>query len=81
MQIKNRQQLLVFGAIAIVALFAADKIIFTPLGSFWTARSKEIKKLLGQEQRSSADIRATFESPVPTAGVPARFGTRDWKVP
>jgi len=44
-QIKNRQQLLVFGAIAIVALFAADKIIFTPLGSFWTARSKEIKKL------------------------------------
>jgi Tfp pilus assembly protein PilO len=44
-QIKNRQQLLVIGAIAIVALFAADKIIFTPLGNFWSARSKEIQKL------------------------------------
>lgn len=45
MQTKNRQQLLVIVAIAIVALFAADKVLLTPLGNWWSARSKEIKKL------------------------------------
>ena len=45
MKIKNRQQLLVLGAVAIVALFAIDKIIVTPLTSLWQARSKEIAQL------------------------------------
>ena len=45
MQIKNRQQILIAGAIAVVVLFAADKIILTPLTSLWSARSKEIKRL------------------------------------
>jgi hypothetical protein len=45
MQIKNRQQMLIIGAIAVVALFAADKILITPLSNLWSARAKEIRKL------------------------------------
>jgi Tfp pilus assembly protein PilO len=45
MQIKNRQQMLIVVAVAIVGLFAADKIVFTPLGHFWSARSDELGKL------------------------------------
>jgi len=60
MQIKNRQQILIAGAVAIVALFAADKILFTPLGHYWSERSAELgklrkdvtagKQLIGREQ-------------------------------
>src|SRR2546423_12677638 len=42
MQIKNRQQLLIMVTIAVVAVFAGDKIIITPLSNLWSARSKEI---------------------------------------
>ena len=45
MKIKNRQQLLMFAAIAVVALFAADKLLLTPLGNLWTERSKGIADL------------------------------------
>ena len=45
MQIKNRQQILIVAAVAIVGLFAADKILFTPLGHVWSARSDELAKL------------------------------------
>ena len=45
MKIKNRQQMLTMGAIALVALFAADKLILTPLGHAWTNRAKRIQKL------------------------------------
>jgi Tfp pilus assembly protein PilO len=45
MRIDNRQQLLVVVAIAVVALFAADKLVLTPLGHLWTARSKRITEL------------------------------------
>ena len=45
MQIKNRQQLLIVAAVAIVGLFAADKILFTPLGRLWSERSAQIVKL------------------------------------
>jgi hypothetical protein len=44
-KIKNRQQLLIIGAVAIVALFAADKILITPLTDFWSARSKRVVEL------------------------------------
>ena len=45
MKIKNRQQLLIIGVIAVAALFAGDKVILTPLGNLWTARSKQIAEL------------------------------------
>ncbi|HSU55049.1 MAG TPA: hypothetical protein VLT36_13400 [Candidatus Dormibacteraeota bacterium] len=41
----NRQKILVFAAVAVVALFAADKIVFTPLTNAWKDRSDEIRKL------------------------------------
>jgi hypothetical protein len=44
-KIKNRQQILTALAVAAVALFAGDKLILTPLGNFWTARSKQIVEL------------------------------------
>jgi len=44
-KIKNRQQLLIIGVIAVAALFAGDKLILTPLGNLWTARSKQIAEL------------------------------------
>ena len=45
MKIKNRQQWLMFAAVAVVAFFAADKLILTPLGNLWTERSKGIVDL------------------------------------
>lgn len=45
MKIKNRQQLLTIAAITVVALFAADKILITPLTQFWKNRSKAIVDL------------------------------------
>jgi Tfp pilus assembly protein PilO len=45
MNLKNRQQLLLFVAIAAAGLFAADKLIATPLSHFWTARAKRIAEL------------------------------------
>jgi Tfp pilus assembly protein PilO len=45
MQTKNHQQLLTVIALAFVALFAADKIIITPLQNAWVARSKRIAEL------------------------------------
>ena len=45
MKIKNRQQLLIIGVILVVAFFVGDKLILTPLGNLWTARSKKIAEL------------------------------------
>src|SRR5256885_4830754 len=42
---KNRQQLLTIVAVGIVAVFALDKLMFTPLGNAWTDRNKRIKEL------------------------------------
>jgi hypothetical protein len=44
-KINNRQQLLTIGAIVVVALFAADKLLITPLTQFWKDRSKAISDL------------------------------------
>jgi len=59
-KIKNRQQVLIMSAIAIVAILAADRIIINPLSSLWSARSKRIvelrkkvqagKRLVGRER-------------------------------
>ncbi len=45
MKIKNRQQLLTIAAVAVVVLFAADKLLISPLGHFWKERSKRIAEL------------------------------------
>jgi hypothetical protein len=45
MQIKNRQQFLAIAAGAVVAFFAADKLVFTPLGHLWSKRGEQIAKL------------------------------------
>jgi len=44
-QTKNRQQLLIIGAVVAIALFAGDRLILTPLSNAWTARAKRIAKL------------------------------------
>jgi hypothetical protein len=45
MKADKRQQLLIVLAVAIVGLFALDKLVFTPLAASWKARSDEIAKL------------------------------------
>ncbi len=45
MQIENRQQLLTVLAIAAVVLFAADRLVLTPLKGVWDTRSERITKL------------------------------------
>jgi len=42
---KNRQQLLTIAAVAVVAIFALDKVVLSPLGNAWTARNKRVKEL------------------------------------
>lgn len=67
MKIKNRQQLLMIAAIAVVALFVADKIIITPLTQFWKGRSKAIidlrEKVARGKNMSDREnaLRATWE--------------------
>ena len=45
MQIKNRQQVLIIGAIAAVALFAGDRLVLSPLLAAWSGRAKNISTL------------------------------------
>lgn len=45
MQIKNRQQLLVILAGSIVALFATDRLLLTPLSNAWDKRAAHITEL------------------------------------
>lgn len=45
MNVKNRQQLLTVIAIAGIALWLGDKLIYSPLTRSWTERVAEIKKL------------------------------------
>ena len=48
MQIKNRQQLLIIGAITVIALFAGDQLVLSPLMTAWSARSTRIGELRKQ---------------------------------
>ena len=57
MNLKNRQQLLMILAIGVVALFAADKIIISPLISAWKSRSKQIDDLRSQVSRGQSLVR------------------------
>jgi len=45
MNINKRQQLLAIAAIAVVAVWASDKLIFTPLAGLWKERSVQIADL------------------------------------
>ena len=48
MQIENRQQLLTVFTIAAIALFAGDKLVFSPLKKLWSSRATEITQLHSQ---------------------------------
>jgi hypothetical protein len=66
-KIKNRQQLLMIAVAAVVALFLADKVLYTPLTGWWTERSKAISELRDKVARGKNMIdrehalRATWE--------------------
>jgi Tfp pilus assembly protein PilO len=45
MKIKDRKQLLTIAAVAVVAIFLADRLVLTPLGNAWTDRNKRIDAL------------------------------------
>ncbi|HKS35928.1 MAG TPA: hypothetical protein VJW76_01975 [Verrucomicrobiae bacterium] len=57
MKTGSRQQLLIILTAAVVALFAGDRLIYSPLLNLWRARAKEIKELQGQIRRGSATIK------------------------
>ena len=48
MNLNKQQRVLAVVAIAMVALFMADKLVFTPLTATWKARSERIAKLKEQ---------------------------------
>jgi Tfp pilus assembly protein PilO len=54
MQIKNRQQLLIIVTVSAVALFAADKLLLTPLSNAWDKRAARITELRKQLATSKA---------------------------
>lgn len=53
----KRQKLLVFLALGVVAIFAADKLVLTPLSNSWKARTDAIAEL----RKSIAAGRSTVE--------------------
>ena len=48
MPIKNRQQVLVIAAVAVVALFAGDRLLISPLLKAWSGRTTRIAELRKQ---------------------------------
>lgn len=48
MNLNKRQQIMAVIAIALVALYVADKLVFTPLTNSWKARSSRIAELKEQ---------------------------------
>jgi hypothetical protein len=74
-QIKNRQQLLIIGAIVAVALFAGDQLVLSPLIKVWSVRATRVtelrkkitqgKMLVDREQKQS--IRSRWEQMVTNA--------------
>jgi hypothetical protein len=57
MKTGGRQQLLIIVTLAVVALFASDRLIYSPLLNLWRARASEIKELRGQIRRGTATIK------------------------
>ncbi|MGA2863356.1 MAG: hypothetical protein ABSF95_02600 [Verrucomicrobiota bacterium] len=54
MKINSRQQLLIIVALSAVALFAGDKVLFTPLVKAWGARETRIGELRKQVAQGKA---------------------------
>jgi hypothetical protein len=54
MQIKNRQQMLIIGAIAAVSLFAGDRLVLSPLLKAWSVRATRIADLHKNIDRANA---------------------------
>ena len=48
MQIKNRQQMLIIGAIAAIVLFAGDQLVLSPILKVWSGRATRIGELRKQ---------------------------------
>jgi Tfp pilus assembly protein PilO len=57
MNLNRRQQILAVLAIALVALYVADKLVFTPLTNNWKARSGRIAKLKEQVRDGSETLK------------------------
>jgi Tfp pilus assembly protein PilO len=57
MNLNKRQQLLAILAIAMVGLFIADRLVFTPLTNSWKARSSRIAKLREQVRDGTAMLK------------------------
>ena len=72
-QIKNRQQLLIIGAIVAIALFAGDHLVLSPLMKAWSARATRIAELRKQITQGKMLDPARAEHPQPLAAdVPQR---------
>ncbi|TAK93565.1 MAG: hypothetical protein EPO07_17960 [Verrucomicrobia bacterium] len=57
MNLTKRQQVLAIAAIAMVALFMADKLVFTPLTNNWKARAERIAKLREEVRDGSETLK------------------------
>jgi hypothetical protein len=62
MPIKNRQQLLIIGAVTAIVLFAADQLILSPLITAWGVRAKHITEL--RQQIKQGKMLAQREEPI-----------------
>jgi hypothetical protein len=56
MNLKNRQTVLTVIAIAVVALFLLDRVLFTPLINGWKKRAETIKELRASIQKGESMI-------------------------
>jgi len=57
MNLNKRQQIMAVIAMALVALYVADKLIFTPLTNSWKARSGSLAKLKEQVRDGSETLK------------------------
>lgn len=57
MTLKNRQQVLIVAAVALVAIFAGDSLLFKPLMAAWNDRSAAVAKLRQQVNEGTKLVR------------------------
>ena len=57
MNLNQRQQIMAVIAIALVALYVADKLVFTPLTNSWKARAGSLAKLKEQVRDGSETLK------------------------
>ena len=76
-QIKNRQQLLIILTVTVVALFAGDKLLLTPLLGAWSARAAHITQLRKQVEDGQAAAPASAKPHQPLGPVQQRTLTNN----